>query len=210
MKFVVGKNGSNPVKNLPRPRFVHRETHMEGPRRELGTPAVEGESLTACATRPPYQKNKYLNYLHYPHSLVLQQIYNLLCFADIKFGMVCLADNLSNVETEKYFAALKEKYFKIFFYFQQLVQLIKIIYNYWASLVNPLAIGHHWPVKKGTDPIFLILGDLEYFSLLRGVQCNLRRNRNFEERQNDLECRDNKSIVHFFTKSGGCKISQIQ
>ena len=42
MKFVVGKNERNPVKNLPRPRFVHHETHMEGPRRELGTPAVGG------------------------------------------------------------------------------------------------------------------------------------------------------------------------
>ena len=36
-------------KNLPRPRFVHHETHMEGPRRELGTSAVGGERLTACA-----------------------------------------------------------------------------------------------------------------------------------------------------------------
>ena len=52
MKFVVGENGRNPAKNLPRPRFVHHETHMEGPRRELGTPAVGGERLTACATRP--------------------------------------------------------------------------------------------------------------------------------------------------------------
>ena len=42
-----------PEKNLPRSRFVHYETHMEGPRRELGTPAVGGERLTACATRPP-------------------------------------------------------------------------------------------------------------------------------------------------------------
>ena len=42
MKFVVGENGRNPVKNLPRPRFVHHETHMEGSRRELGTPAVVG------------------------------------------------------------------------------------------------------------------------------------------------------------------------
>ena len=53
MKFVVRENGRNPVKNLSRPRFVHLETHMEGPRRELGTPAVGGERLTACATRPP-------------------------------------------------------------------------------------------------------------------------------------------------------------
>ena len=43
-----------PVKNLPRPCFVHHETHMEGPRRELGTPVVGGERLTACATRPPF------------------------------------------------------------------------------------------------------------------------------------------------------------
>ena len=53
MKFVVWENGRNPEKNLPRPRFVHHETHMEWPRRELGTPAVRGERLTACATRPP-------------------------------------------------------------------------------------------------------------------------------------------------------------
>ena len=55
IKFVVGENGRNPVKNLTRPRFVHHETHMEGPRRELGTPAVGGERLTACATRPPVE-----------------------------------------------------------------------------------------------------------------------------------------------------------
>ena len=53
MKFVVGENRRNPVKNLPRPRFVHHETHMEGSRRELGTPAVGRERQTACATRPP-------------------------------------------------------------------------------------------------------------------------------------------------------------
>ena len=43
MKFVVGENGRNPEKNLPRPHFIHHETHMEWPRRELGTPAVGGE-----------------------------------------------------------------------------------------------------------------------------------------------------------------------
>ena len=53
MKFVVVENGRNPEKNLPRPRFVHHETNMEGPRRELGTLEVGGERLTACATRPP-------------------------------------------------------------------------------------------------------------------------------------------------------------
>ena len=51
MKFVVGENGGNTAKNLPKPRFVHHETNMEGPRRELGTPTVGGERLTACATR---------------------------------------------------------------------------------------------------------------------------------------------------------------
>ena len=54
MKFVVGEIGTNPVKNLPTPHLVRHETHMEGPRRELGTPAVGGERLTACATRPPF------------------------------------------------------------------------------------------------------------------------------------------------------------
>ena len=53
MKFAVGENGRIPEKNLPRARFVHHETHMEGPRHELGTPAMGGERLTACATRPP-------------------------------------------------------------------------------------------------------------------------------------------------------------
>ena len=57
MKFVVGENGRNTAKNLPRPRFVHHETHMEWPRRELGTPAVGGEHLTACTMRPPLQIN---------------------------------------------------------------------------------------------------------------------------------------------------------
>ena len=56
MKFVVGENGRIPVKNLPRPRFVHHETHMQGTRRELGTPAVGGERLTACATRPHFMR----------------------------------------------------------------------------------------------------------------------------------------------------------
>ena len=58
MKFVVGGNGRNPAKNLPRPRFVHNGTNMEAPRRELRTPAVGGERLTACATRPPIHTNK--------------------------------------------------------------------------------------------------------------------------------------------------------
>ena len=57
MNFVVGENGRNPEKNLPRPRFVHHETNMEVTRSELGTPAVGGERLTACATRP--QNNNY-------------------------------------------------------------------------------------------------------------------------------------------------------
>ena len=60
MKFVAGENGRNPEKNLPRPRSVHHEIHMEWPRRELGTPAVGGERLTACATRPPHSYIKWL------------------------------------------------------------------------------------------------------------------------------------------------------
>ena len=57
MKFVVGENGRNPEKNLPRPRFVHHEIHMEGPRRELGTPTVGDKHLTACATSRFYNTN---------------------------------------------------------------------------------------------------------------------------------------------------------
>ena len=37
----------------PREKPYPDPSHMEGPRRELGTPAVGGERLTACATRPP-------------------------------------------------------------------------------------------------------------------------------------------------------------
>ena len=47
------EKGINPEKSLPRLRFVHRQTHMEWPRREVGTPAMGGERLTACATEPP-------------------------------------------------------------------------------------------------------------------------------------------------------------
>ena len=67
MKFAAGENGRNPEKNLPRLRFVHHETHMEGPRRELETRAVGGERLTACATRPPnYINNRtYLKTIFY-------------------------------------------------------------------------------------------------------------------------------------------------
>ena len=50
-EIYARENGRNPEENLRIPRFVHHETHMEGPRRELGTPAVGGERLTACATR---------------------------------------------------------------------------------------------------------------------------------------------------------------
>ena len=63
--MVVGENGRNPVKNLPRPRFVHQETRMEGPRRKLGTPAVGGERLTACAMRPPKKHIDYYKYIEF-------------------------------------------------------------------------------------------------------------------------------------------------
>ena len=61
MIFVTGENERNPEKNLPRLRFVRDETHMEWPRCELQTPAVEGEHLTACATEPPKLEINYLN-----------------------------------------------------------------------------------------------------------------------------------------------------
>ena len=73
MKFEVGENGRNSVKNLPRPRFVHHETHMEGPRRELGTPAVGGERLTACATRPPN-----INYQNCHHRVIKSQFFTTM------------------------------------------------------------------------------------------------------------------------------------
>ena len=53
IKFVARENGRNPEKNLPRLRFVHHETYMEWPRRELGTPGMGEERLTAWATEPP-------------------------------------------------------------------------------------------------------------------------------------------------------------
>ena len=62
MKFVVGENGRNPMKNLPRPHFVHHETHMEWPRRELGTPAVEVECLTLLAPLRPLILVTYTNH----------------------------------------------------------------------------------------------------------------------------------------------------
>ena len=49
MKFVIGENRINSEKNLPRPRFAHREAHTEWPRRELRPQEVGGERLTACA-----------------------------------------------------------------------------------------------------------------------------------------------------------------
>ena len=86
MKFVVGENGRNPVKNLPRLRFVHDKTHMEGPRRELGTPAVGGERLIACATRPPFiisiilVNSISLMFKLVKFSYVIQYIISFLCF----------------------------------------------------------------------------------------------------------------------------------
>ena len=42
--FETGENGRNSEKNLSRLRFVHHETHMEWPRRELVTPAQRWEA----------------------------------------------------------------------------------------------------------------------------------------------------------------------
>ena len=43
-----------PEKNVARLRFVHHETQMEWPRRELWTTAVGDERVTAYATEPPH------------------------------------------------------------------------------------------------------------------------------------------------------------
>ena len=48
IKFVAGEKERNPEKNLGRLRFVKHETHIEWPKRELGTSAVGSERLTAC------------------------------------------------------------------------------------------------------------------------------------------------------------------
>ena len=85
MKFVVGENGRNPEETLPRPRFVHHETHMEWPRRELGTPAVGGERLTACATRPPCL-SKLLKLLISPKPIdQLDWIFNAFYFQNLTY-----------------------------------------------------------------------------------------------------------------------------
>ena len=42
------------MKNLPRLRFFHHETHMEWPRREFGTPAVGGNRPTAYVAGLPH------------------------------------------------------------------------------------------------------------------------------------------------------------
>ena len=70
MKFVIGENGRNPKKNLPRPRFVPHETHMEGPRRELGTPAVGGERHMSILL--------YLNLLKFKHLYYISLFYRYL------------------------------------------------------------------------------------------------------------------------------------
>ena len=85
MKFLVGENGRNPVKNLRRPRFVQHETHMEGPRRELGTPAVGDERLTACATRPPLNTYKLLYLtLSFGFLLFIHVLLNVICLHIVK------------------------------------------------------------------------------------------------------------------------------
>ena len=46
-------NGRNPEKNPPRLSFVHHETHIEWPRRELWTPAVGAQHLTVWSMESP-------------------------------------------------------------------------------------------------------------------------------------------------------------
>ena len=50
-----------PEDNVPRLRSVHHETHMKWQRRELGTPVVGGERLTAWATESLLLEYKWLN-----------------------------------------------------------------------------------------------------------------------------------------------------
>ena len=52
MKFVVGEMGETPRTTYPQPDSSSHEIHMKWPTSELSTPAVGGEGLTACATRP--------------------------------------------------------------------------------------------------------------------------------------------------------------
>ena len=51
-----GKTGRNPERYLPRLRFNHHETYLEWQRREIGTPAVGGERLTAWVKEPLLEK----------------------------------------------------------------------------------------------------------------------------------------------------------
>ena len=77
MKFVIGQNGGNPEKNLPRSYFVHHENHMEWPRRDLGAPAVGDECLNCsklisyCEVRCNILANK-LNCTRYKQKHILQ------------------------------------------------------------------------------------------------------------------------------------------
>ena len=48
-EICAGENGRNLQKNLTKLRLVHHDTHVKWPRREVVTPAVGEESLTACA-----------------------------------------------------------------------------------------------------------------------------------------------------------------
>ena len=50
-------------------RLVHHETHIEGPRRELGTQVVGGERLTARAKEPPTLHSLSVIFLHNLESL---------------------------------------------------------------------------------------------------------------------------------------------
>ena len=50
-----------PRKNPSRLRFGHHETHMESPRREIGTPGVRGEHLITWTTEPPKGRSSTAN-----------------------------------------------------------------------------------------------------------------------------------------------------
>ena len=56
---ICGKEKrEKPRENLPKARFIHHETHMKSPWRELGTQAMGDERQIACIAP------KYIKFIH--------------------------------------------------------------------------------------------------------------------------------------------------
>ena len=96
MKFVIGRN---PKKNLPKPCFVHHKTHIEWPRRKLGTPVMGGKHLTACATSLPQTLNLFrmelvnLNLFHSGQQ-------SLECLSSLAVSIHCCDSSSSKISSE--------------------------------------------------------------------------------------------------------------